>query len=216
MNKLIIPLLLLLSLPLVFQSVPTEILKLKTFDALVKEYEPSGNFVVLNITEEDIEREGGYPLPRQRLAEIQLELLGKGALGVGWVISFPQADRMGGDEEFLRSLGYAPSVLAMFETPNNKYPSLKPPKVSINWSSVSFSGLFLNNPIIPSTAKGKKPAKVSFVVGSGVRLGAGRLAVGNLIWLGDNLTSIIPPPCLGPPKVGKGSIAIRSSFQSYR
>jgi len=113
---------LLLSLPLVFQSVPTEILKLKTFDALVKEYEPSGNFVVLNITEEDVEREGGYPLPRQRLAEIQLELLGKGALGVGWVISFPQADRMGGDEEFLRSLGYAPSVLAMFETPNNKYP----------------------------------------------------------------------------------------------
>ena len=122
MNKLILPILLLLSLPLVFQSVPTEILKLKTFDALVKEYEPSGNFVVLNITEEDVEREGGYPLPRQRLAEIQLELLGKGALGVGWVISFPQADRMGGDEEFLRSLGYAPSVLAMFETPNNKYP----------------------------------------------------------------------------------------------
>jgi len=113
---------LLLSLPLVFQSTPTEILKLKTFDALVKEYQPSGNFVVLNITEDDVEREGGYPLPRQRLAEIQLELLGKGAVGVGWVISFPQADRMGGDEDFLRSLGYAPSVLAMFETPNNKYP----------------------------------------------------------------------------------------------
>ena len=112
----------LLSLPLVFQSTPTEILKLKTFDALVKEYQPSGNFVVLNITEDDVEREGGYPLPRQRLAEIQLELLGKGAVGVGWVISFPQADRMGGDEDFLRSLGYAPSVLAMFETPNNKYP----------------------------------------------------------------------------------------------
>ncbi len=122
MNKLILPILLLLSLPLVFQSTPTEILKLKTFDALVKEYQPSGNFVVLNITEDDVEREGGYPLPRQRLAEIQLELLGKGAVGVGWVISFPQADRMGGDEDFLRSLGYAPSVLAMFETPNNKYP----------------------------------------------------------------------------------------------
>tara|TARA_R100001377_G_scaffold18338_1_gene9451 strand:+ start:300 stop:2033 length:1734 start_codon:yes stop_codon:yes gene_type:complete len=121
-NKLILPILLLLSLPLVFQSTPTEILKLKTFDALVKEYQPSGNFVVLNITEDDVEREGGYPLPRQRLAEIQLELLGKGAVGVGWVISFPQADRMGGDEDFLRSLGYAPSVLAMFETPNNKYP----------------------------------------------------------------------------------------------
>ena len=122
MNKLIFPILILLSLPLVFQSTPTEILKLKTFDSLVTQQKPSGNFVVLNITEEDVEREGGYPLPRQRLAEIQLEILGKGAVGVGWVISFPQADRMGGDEDFVRSLGYAPSVLAMFETPNNKYP----------------------------------------------------------------------------------------------
>tara|TARA_R110000803_G_scaffold166897_1_gene230211 strand:+ start:53 stop:1810 length:1758 start_codon:yes stop_codon:yes gene_type:complete len=121
-NKLIFPILILLSLPLVFQSTPTEILKLKTFDSLVTQQKPSGNFVVLNITEEDVEREGGYPLPRQRLAEIQLEILGKGAVGVGWVISFPQADRMGGDEDFVRSLGYAPSVLAMFETPNNKYP----------------------------------------------------------------------------------------------
>jgi len=121
-NKLLLPILLLLSLPLVFQSTPTEILKLKTFDSLVTQQKPSGNFVVLNITEEDVEREGGYPLPRQRLAEIQLEILGKGAVGVGWVISFPQADRMGGDEDFVRSLGYAPSVLAMFETPNNKYP----------------------------------------------------------------------------------------------
>ena len=122
MKKLIIPLLAILVLPLVFQSTPTEILKLKTFDAFVKEQSPSGNFVVLNITEEDVEREGGYPLPRKRLADIQLEILGKGALGVGWVISFPQPDRLLGDEDFARSLGYAPSVLAMFETPNGLYP----------------------------------------------------------------------------------------------
>jgi len=122
MKKLIIPLLAILVLPLVFQSTPTEILKLKTFDAFVKEQSPSGNFVVLNITEEDVEREGGYPLPRKRLADIQLEILGKGALGVGWVISFPQPDRLLGDEDFARSLRYAPSVLAMFETPNGLYP----------------------------------------------------------------------------------------------
>ena len=119
---LIIPLLLILALPLVFQSTPTEILKLKVFDTFIKQQEPSGNFVILNITEEDVEREGGYPLPRKRLADIQLEILGKGALGVGWVISFPQPDRLIGDEDFARSLGYAPSVIAMFETPNNKYP----------------------------------------------------------------------------------------------
>ena len=105
MNKLLLPILIILSLPLLFQSTPTEILKLKIFDAFITTPEQSGNFVILNITEEDVEREGGWPLPRQRLSEIQLEILGKGALGVGWVISFPQEDRMKGDKDFARSLG---------------------------------------------------------------------------------------------------------------
>ena len=122
MKKLILPILILLSLPLLFESTPTEIIKLKTFDALIKTPEPSGNFVILNITEEDIEREGGYPLPRERLAEIQIDLLDRGAIGVGWVISFPQADRMGGDEIFSKALEYAPSVIAMFEDGKGNYP----------------------------------------------------------------------------------------------
>ena len=76
MTKRLIPLVLLviLGLPLVYQSTPTEVLKLKTFDALIPEQEPSGYFTVLNITEDDINREGGYPLPRQRLAEINIQL----------------------------------------------------------------------------------------------------------------------------------------------
>ena len=123
MNKLLLPLLILLSLPLIFESTPTEILKLKVFDAFVKTPEESGNFVILNITEDDIEREGGWPLPRKRLAEIQLDLINNGALGVGWVVSFPQADRMGGDEIFAESLKFAPSVLAMFEDGKGNYPS---------------------------------------------------------------------------------------------
>ena len=123
MKKLyLLPLLILLALPLIFQSTPTEIIKLKTFDTFIQTPEPSGNFVILNITEQDVEREGGYPLPRERLADIQLELLGRGALGVGWVISFPQPDRLGGDSRFAASLEYAPSVIAMFETPNGNYP----------------------------------------------------------------------------------------------
>jgi len=122
MKKIIIPILLLLSLPLIFQSTPTEIIKLRTFDTLVKPQEPSGNFVILNITEEDIQNEGGYPLPRRRLAEIQVELINRGAIGVGWVMSFPQADRMGGDKVFATTLGYAPSVIAMFEDGKNNYP----------------------------------------------------------------------------------------------
>jgi len=122
MKRILLPLILVLSLPLIFQSTLTEIIKLRTFDALVKQYEPSGNFVILNITEEDVEREGGYPLPRRRLAQIQVDLINEGAIGVGWVISFPQADRMGGDEVFATTLGYAPSVLAMFEDGSGNYP----------------------------------------------------------------------------------------------
>ena len=122
MNKLIFPILIVLSLPLIFQSTPTEILKLKIFDAFVTTPEPSGNFVILNITEEDVQDQGGWPFPRRSLAQIQVDLISAGAMGVGWVIAFPQADRMGGDEVFSHTLKYAPSVLAMFENPNGTYP----------------------------------------------------------------------------------------------
>ena len=105
----LLTLLVLFFVPVTFQWEILEVLKLKTFDALVSEQEPSGNFTVLNITEKDVEAEGGYPFPRQRLAEIQIELLEAGAIGVGWGISFPHPDRMDGDAEFAEALSYAPS-----------------------------------------------------------------------------------------------------------
>ena len=112
----------LLTLPLLFNVTPLEVMRLKTFDTFVQTPEPSGNFVILNITEEDVQTRGGYPFPRQDLAKIQIDLLNKGALGVGWVILFPQSDRFGGDEVFKQSLSYAPSVLAMPEFDNGEYP----------------------------------------------------------------------------------------------
>jgi adenylate cyclase len=120
--KIFVCLLFLLSLPLIFQSTPTEILKLKFFDAFVEQKEPSNFFTILNLDEQFIADEGGWPLPRQRLAEIHLDILNAGALGVGWVISFPQPDRMGGDAVFAEVLNYGGSVLAMFENPNGSYP----------------------------------------------------------------------------------------------
>ena len=111
-----------LSLPLLFQSTATEILKLRTFDYFVAEHKQSNYFAVLNITEEDIEREGGWPLPRARLAEIQDDLMQKGALGVGWSVAFPQPDRLGGDKEFARALQGSNSVLAMYENEGSGFP----------------------------------------------------------------------------------------------
>ena len=104
------------------QLTPLEILKLKTFDVFVKEQEPTGNFVILDITEADIEREGGWPLPRRRLAEIQVDLLNAGYYAQAWALTFPQPDRLGGDEAFAEALSYGPSVLAMFESDTGNYP----------------------------------------------------------------------------------------------
>ena len=105
----------LLTVPLLFNWQAHEVLKLKTFDAFVQIPEPSGWFVTLDITEDDVAAAGGWPYPRQDLARIQLDLLEAGALGVGWVVAFPQADRFGGDKAFADALLQGPSVIATFE-----------------------------------------------------------------------------------------------------
>ena len=122
MKRLLFIILIILALPLLYQSTPTEILKLKVFDYLVPKQQPSGYFTILNITEEDIVDEGGWPLPRKRLGQIHTEIIAKGAIGVGYVIGFPQPDRLGGDKYFAESLRYGTSILAMFENPNGVYP----------------------------------------------------------------------------------------------
>jgi adenylate cyclase len=123
MKKLIpLSLILILILPFVYQTTPLEVLKLKTFDALLPKQQESGYFTLLNITENDITNEGGYPLPRQRLAEIHKEIIDRGAIGVGWTVAYPQPDRFGGDEAFAEALKLSPSVLAMFENDNGDYP----------------------------------------------------------------------------------------------
>jgi adenylate cyclase len=109
--------------PLIYQPTFYQVLKLRTFDRFIETPDKSGYFAILNITEEDVDREGGYPLSRVRLGEIQVELLRKGATGVGWVIGFPHPDRVEhGDKFFAETLGYGPSVLAMFEHDNGQYP----------------------------------------------------------------------------------------------
>jgi adenylate cyclase len=125
MKKNIIPLLVsvILALPYVYQPAWYDTLKLKTFDAFIPKKDPSGYFTILNITEADVVKEGGYPFPRQRLAEIQKQLYGKGAIGVGWVIAFTEQDRFGGDKEFAEAINMTmPTVLAMFENDTKFYP----------------------------------------------------------------------------------------------
>jgi len=106
----------LLCMPLLFNWQALEILKLKVFDAFVQTPNETGWFVTLDITEKDVSKAGGWPFPREELARIHNKLIKEGAMGVGWVVAFPEPDRFDGDEIFARSLASTPSVLAMFES----------------------------------------------------------------------------------------------------
>lgn len=142
-----------LLLPQLFQINILEIVKLNTFDYFVSVPEPSNNFVILNITDADVDAEGGYPLPRQRLAEIQVELLNNGALGVGWGFGFPHKDRMQGDAVFVRALSYGPSVISSFENNSNVFP--KPTGTVIlgpEASGIKSNGVIQNIPVLRSVA----------------------------------------------------------------
>ena len=169
MKKLIFPILIiLLGLPMYYSASPLETLKLKTFDYLVPKKEPTGFFTVLNITDKDVRAEGGYPFPRSRLAEIQKELIEKGATGVGWVIAFADKDRFGGDSAFAVSLRYAPSVLAMFESDNGEYPpTTGTVMLGDNITGIKASGVTQNIPmlrVIASQGIASAPTEVDNLV----------------------------------------------------
>ena len=159
MKKVIFIVFIILALPLLFQLYPLQILKLQTFDAFVKKYDPSGNFVVLNITQEDIQNSGGWPFPRQELAQIHVDILNAGAIGVGWVISLPNPDRFGGDAVFLDALQYSPSVLSMFEYPNKIYPKTSGTVLlGENISGIMAKGVVANDPIFIDVPQGLSTA----------------------------------------------------------
>ena len=99
-----------------------QLIKLRTFDYFVPEYEESGYFTVINLDEKFVDAQGGYPIPRLELAKIHAEIINAGALGVGWVLAMPHKDRLGGDEVFADVLGQTNSVLSIFEYDNNTYP----------------------------------------------------------------------------------------------
>jgi len=159
MKRLIFIVFIILALPLLFQLYPLQILKLQTFDTFVKKHDPSGNFVVLNITQEDIQKSGGWPFPRQELAQIHVDILNAGAMGVGWVVSLPNPDRFGGDEMFLVALDYSPSILAMFEYDNGKYPPTSGTVLlGDNISGIMAKGVVQNDPIFTNVPQGLSTA----------------------------------------------------------
>jgi adenylate cyclase len=144
-------LLVLLAIPYAHNISFIEVIKLRTFDHWVTKHEPSGYFTILNITEDEVQAEGGYPFPRQRLAQIQQQLCERGAIGVGWVVSFIDPDRFAGDEAFVQAINeYCPAtVVATFDDANGIYPE---PTGTVmlgeQANGISIGGYIPNIPII--------------------------------------------------------------------
>jgi len=143
----------LLCIPLLFNWQALEVLKLKVFDAFVQTPEETGFFVTLDITEKDVSEAGGWPFPREELARIHNELIKEGAMGVGWVVAFPEKDRFGGDQVFAASLASTPSVLAMFESETG----IVPPTVGTvvlgeGADGIPAPGVIVNTPVLREAA----------------------------------------------------------------
>ena len=64
-----------LALPLIYQVNIVEIIKLRTFDAFIEPVEETGNIVLLNITDKDLQEYGQWPWSREQLGLIHVDLL---------------------------------------------------------------------------------------------------------------------------------------------
>ena len=81
---------------------PIEQIRLMGFDAKINSIEKttSKEIVLLDISEETLEKWGQYPLPRHYYAQIISDLINVNAGIKAFTIMFPEADRLGGDAAF--------------------------------------------------------------------------------------------------------------------
>ena len=90
MKRILFALLIILAIPLIFNWTPLQVMKMRVFDSLIETPNESGNFIILNISEQDLEDFGGWPLPRDIFAQLHYALIEYGATGVAYGIIFPQ------------------------------------------------------------------------------------------------------------------------------
>ncbi len=88
---------------------PFELLELKTYDLRLisrGKIRPSGDIVLAVIDEKSLEKEGRWPWPRKKLAQMVNILSQEGARVIGFDIGFLEPDR-GVDKDFMRDLEQA-------------------------------------------------------------------------------------------------------------
>ena len=97
----------------VYNPIPLQTLQLKTFDyyqTFGARYD-SQSLVLLDISDLAIESKGQWPWKRDHIGRIVVNAYKNGAALVVLQLAFPQKDRLGGDEKFLKMITKYPIIL---------------------------------------------------------------------------------------------------------
>ena len=97
----------------VYNPIPLQTLQLKTFDyyqTFGARYD-SQSLVLLDISDLAIESKGQWPWKRDHIGRIVVNAYKNGAALVVLQLAFPQKDRLGGDEMFLKMISKYPVIL---------------------------------------------------------------------------------------------------------
>ena len=153
MKKLISPwwalLLLLIIIPIrVEDPAFVESLRLRYFDTLISsKVETTNGIHLVNIDESALEDYGQFPFSRNVYATIVEDLYNRGAGLVVWNIMMPEADRLGQDKVFAKTLKDYPVVLPNIGAAKTKNEPRNPGAVSIGDSknkTVDYPGIIAN------------------------------------------------------------------------
>lgn len=136
--------------------------RLNTFDAFIGTIEEtqSKEIVLLNISEETLDKLGQYPFPRATYAQMISDLRNANAGMIGFTIMFPEEDRFGGDEVFASWIKDNGIILA--QDADNSGKSSTAPYVGsavfgagnpLDWA-IKYKGLITNIPQLEEGAWG--------------------------------------------------------------
>ena len=139
---------------------PIETLRLKFFDSLfaLDDPVPSETIAIYNIDEDALADKGQWPWPRSYLADLNNELLNKGAAAIVYTALFPEEDRFGGDAAFAQSMAGLPTFLSAVATTDTSRKDGWHIGVStigpVLENAPEYSGILPNVPLLQAAAVG--------------------------------------------------------------
>ena len=166
---------------------PIETLRLKFFNSLfaLDDPVPSETIAIYNIDENALADKGQWPWPRSYLADLNNELLNKGAAAIVYTALFPEEDRFGGDAAFAQSMVNIPTFLSAVATTDTSRKDGWHIGVStigpVLENAPEYSGILPNVPLLQSAAVG------TGIVNSALEIDGLVRRVPMLVRVGDSL-----------------------------